>query len=189
MDWLEFVASVVATVAWPIVVLVLVFAFKQSIVDSLRQLRHLKAPGVEADFGGFLADAEKSTEALLDAAGVPNEEAPEQPPQPPLDPTGLIIRAWQILTMDIARLTSAAGLTKKNARNAIDQLEELRKALPMDPAVVATVLDLRNLRNLVAHGRHTPTEGEAFTYAETAHELSTYLNFMMKHALTHTSNS
>ncbi|WP_157109398.1 hypothetical protein [Cryobacterium arcticum] len=185
MGWLEFVASVVDTIIWPVLVFTLALVFRRSIVSAVKQLRHLKAPGVEADFGESLAEAEESTEALLDAAGLPSGAIGATPPsQVPVDPSGTILRAWQNLTVHIANLAITVG-GKASARNPIDQIRQLTATLNIDPSAIDTVIELRNLRNAVAHGRHSPTDGEALAYAETAHELGAYLNFMMNHNLTH----
>jgi len=185
MDWLEVVASVVDTTAWPAVVFTLALIFRQSIIGTVKQLRRLKAPGVEAEFGDSLADAEESTEALLDAAGVPSTESLSDPaPRVRVDPSGTILRAWQNLTVHIANLAIAVS-GGKSARNLIDQVQQLSATVTIDPGAIDTVMELRNLRNAVAHGRHSPTAGEALTYADTAHELSAYLDFVMNHELTH----
>ncbi|RII94897.1 hypothetical protein DZF98_00315 [Clavibacter californiensis] len=50
--------------AWPAVVLVLGIVFRSQIAGALGKLRHLEAPGVKADFGDELAEAEATAGTL-----------------------------------------------------------------------------------------------------------------------------
>jgi hypothetical protein len=183
MDWLEFMSSVMSALAWPLVVLIVALVFRKPLADVLRQLRHLKAPGVEAQFGESLADVEIAAESLLEAAGIPNEHIDRgNEAGIPSDPSGTILRSWQALTRHIADFAFAAGVPK--SLNTMDQVAELGNTSRIDPEVTDTVFELRQLRNSVAHGKHRPTDGEAQAYAETVQELITYLSFMVNRAFT-----
>jgi hypothetical protein len=190
MDWLEFIASVISNVTWPIVVLVLAFRFSDTIAGAFKQLHHIKAPGVEATFGDALAGVEESAQAVLDAAGIPVDETDpkaESRIDRTTDPSGMIIRAWQDLSLGLTNLTNASGgeTIKNSSRSTTALIRRLRDEGTIDPKFAATLLELRALRNAVAHGRHDPTEGEALTYAETARELGAYLDFMSNHYRAH----
>jgi hypothetical protein len=180
MDWLEFISSVVRSVVWPAVIVSMSLLFKPSIISALGQIRHLKAPGIEADFGDYLADVEKQTEAVLDAAGVPNDDIVTDPSQRVTnDPSGTIMRAWQDVSAQVASVSFAVDSPKASSRNPMDQVRRLSAAGIIDPKVPETILELRQLRDLVAHGKHNPTEGEALAYADTADDLSAYLRFVL----------
>ena len=186
MDWLEFVSSVVRSVVWPAVVVSMSLLFKPSIISALRQIRHLKAPGIEADFGDYLADVEKQTEAVLDAAGVPNEEIIADPSQRVTnDPSGTIMRAWQNVSAQIASVSFAVDSVSAGSRNPSEQVRRLIAAGILDPRINESIQELRQLRNLVAHGKHNPTEGEALAYADTADEVSAYLRFVLTQGHVH----
>jgi hypothetical protein len=190
MDWLEFVSSVVKSAIWPAVVVSMALLFKTSIISALRQIRHLKAPGIEADFGDNLADVEKQTEAVLDAAGVPNDEIIANPSQRVTnDPSGTIIRAWQNVSAQIASLSFAVDGDKVSSRNPVDRVRRLSDAGIVDPRIRETILELRQLRDLVAHGKHNPSEGEALAYADTADEASAYLRFILTQGHAHDYSS
>lgn len=74
---------------------------------------------------------------------------------------------------------------KVSSRNPLDQVRRLIAAGIIDPRIQETVLELRQLRNLVAHGKHNPTEGEALAYADTADEPSAYLRFVFTQGHAH----
>jgi len=50
MDWLTFAASIINSVAWPIVIIIVVLLFRSNILDILPSLSKLKYKGIEVEF-------------------------------------------------------------------------------------------------------------------------------------------
>ncbi len=86
MTRLEFVAALVQSVAWPVVILVVVltffYLFKEPIHTAVGKLRHLKAKalGVELEYGVALAEAEEHIAKIEPEPLVALPETTEQLP-------------------------------------------------------------------------------------------------------------
>ncbi len=50
MDWLQFISSLVSSIAWPIVGLTFLFLFKTELARIVQRLAHLKYKDLEIDF-------------------------------------------------------------------------------------------------------------------------------------------
>lgn len=64
MAVLDFLASIVGSLAWPVGTVTIAFVFKKQVVDALGRLTGIKAAGVEMSFDEQLAEVEKSVAKL-----------------------------------------------------------------------------------------------------------------------------
>lgn len=192
MDWLEAVSSWIGSLAWPVAVIVLAVLLKTPLSTALATLRHIEAPGVKADFGAVVADAEDRSESLKDSlpADVPASAAVEPDEgrhhAPAHDPSGVIIRAWQYLNDEVIKYARVSGLLREGQSRSVRFLIhsfQVNDLLDRDATI--TLLELRDLRNRVAHGAHVPTAGEAITYKTTAENVRRYVQFKREHDLAH----
>jgi len=69
MGWKEFVASVIGDLAWPAVVLIVLWALYRPIKKLIGRIKNAKGMGAEIEFG--MEEVEASTDAALDEAAVP----------------------------------------------------------------------------------------------------------------------
>jgi hypothetical protein len=179
MTWLEFWAAVIGDVlSWPVAVLVIVLLMRKHIRGLLNRLRHSKIFGNDFEFGDGVARAEVATaQALADAESEASESSSDPGAAKVYDeaqsnPSGVIIRAWEQLAGPVAVLHHAAGLDPTNRRGPVEWARDLVAAGVVNSAFVASIVELQDLRNQVAHGRHEPNVGEAAAYAETAREIT-----------------
>lgn len=191
MDWLEAVSSWISSLAWPVAVVVLVVLLRKPLSTALGTLRHIEAPGVKADFGAVVADAEDRSESLKESLPA---EASERVPgrqretdhSTTHDPSGVIIRAWQLLDDEIVEYAKVAGVLRDGQHESVRNLvHRLQVAGSLERDATITLLELRDLRNRVAHGVHVPTPGEAITYDTTAENVRRYVQFKREHDLAH----
>lgn len=159
MDWLTFIASLVSSLAWPAIVLVLALVFRNAIKSTLgRPLRRMKAGPLEAEWD------EKVAEALVDVA-----ESPETVHLPPAgrpllaerlqpmteqSPRGAVMAAYAEVEQLLRRRLTMAGYAEPDrypmsARQlaAIAEERGIISRQTADAIQGATVL-----RNLAAHG-------------------------------------
>ncbi len=173
MDVPTFVLELVRTVIWPATLVVLVILLRQplrSLIPSLQRLRFKnKETEIRLDFGKGLGKAE----AAAEESNLPPVEEPGQPPvvaQPPTSAPGPESGGEQSRLVTLALLSPAAAVTESwtrfeaaaraairrvglpEPRNARELERSLREhILPHDAA--ATLLpEMRQLRNLAAHG-------------------------------------
>lgn len=180
MSWLEFIDSLVRSLAWPAVVLVAALVFRDQVAGLLARLTHLKVPGGEATFGDGLAKAERTFEQFR--ASMQGAEAAPGPPDTnvtgegssvesgPVEPSALVLHSWERLSEEIISL-ARANVPGASATNVAAATAALERAGIVNDLFVETANELRRLRNAVAHARETPTPGSAIAYADQAREL------------------
>ena len=64
MDWLQFLASIIGSLAWPLALVVIVLILRRQLVDILRRLKRLKYGEAEAEFGEKLEEVEEDIAEL-----------------------------------------------------------------------------------------------------------------------------
>jgi hypothetical protein len=192
VGWFHLAESVVRSLAWPAVVLVLGFAFKAEISALIARLRGIKIPGGgEALFAPVLDEAEvlversvKDLSAEAAARRQQSEAAPEnasasgdggaedESAMVAGDPTSSVLRAYAMLEESVLTLrraqTSIRGRPPLNLGAALAQLLDARV---VNTAFVEAAQALRKLRNSAAHGEAVPSESSARVYVRTALEL------------------
>lgn len=181
MDWLEFSASVVGDVlSWPVAVFVIVFLMRTQLRDLLKRLRRSNVFGQDFYFGDVLERAEVSTaQAAADAESkaLPDSEPLSEPEKPEVNdkaqwnPSGVVIAAWERTEAAVRALHRAAGLPTSERRTPVAMSRQLAGAGIVNRSFENSIVQLNQLRSLVAHGRHEPTPGEAAGYAQVANEL------------------
>jgi hypothetical protein len=172
MDWKQFIASIVGSLAWPAVIIVLLILLRHKLGELVSRMEELKLPGgVSAKFGKELEAARQKIEESKAAQEVPKEPV-----------------RWR--TTDSAELLYLAEEFPEAAvMEAFRQVEhaigENRDKLPdipkgtllsyvkvlaqrglVDKVAVDLFQRLRNLRNIAAHGSGADrvTPGEALEY-------------------------
>lgn len=172
MSTLEIAASLVGSLTWPAVVLVVVVIFRSPLSDLIGRIKSYKGLGQEVTFGDRLAGAEASVEdALLHSriAGADARERLAAEPSPLVreaegNPSFVVIRSWELMLDALADLFAAAFPGEDKRRT--QPIGDLQRSKVVPPEYVTAIRELRDLRNRVAHGQHNPTPGEAVAFAE-----------------------
>jgi uncharacterized protein YutE (UPF0331/DUF86 family) len=176
MEWKEFAASVIGSIAWPVVVLVITVLvltnFRTQIRGLIARIKSVKGAGVEATFGEELNDVRDVAEALVEdvqAAETTETSLSE-------DSLGIIIRAWIELESTVDQLyRGVTGSDVDSHKSTRARLKSLFDAGIVPPAVFHTVSRLYDLRNKVMHGRHFATVKEARSFSDSAYDMVDYL--------------
>lgn len=184
MNGLQFASSLISSLVWPMVALVLVAVFRKPLADLIGRIKSYKGLGQELTFGDRLADAENSVEEAARSSPIDKGESEQIESKPsPLtreaeaNPSFVIIRSWELVASALSDLVGATIVMHGN-RSAVFSaalLEPLQRAGFVSTETAVAVRELRELRNKVAHGQHNPTPGEAVAYAEAAQRLSTIM--------------
>jgi hypothetical protein len=192
MNGFQFASSLVSSLVWPLVVIVLVVIFRKQLAGLIGRITSYKGMGQELTFGDRLADAENSVEEAARSASIDKGEAEqiETGPNPlareaDANPSFVVIRSWEQVVSALNDLAGAAlpGRYMPSRGFSSSLLRELQKVGLVNPDFVTAVMELRDLRNRVAHGQHNPTPGEALAYAESAQLLSVTARFMAEVAV------
>jgi hypothetical protein len=179
MNWLDFFASVfasIASLAWPAAVVAAVYMFRGELRPLLPRLR-LKHKETEISFR--LDGAEYAAEQL---------PAPQSPPETPeernrveqladLSPTAVVLEARRDLDAAIRFKANAVGLEAER-KPIVHMIRELRMRQEIPPQISALLDDLRAVGNAAAHDRnYAVTKETALRYRELADNAIGHLYF------------
>lgn len=156
MDWLQFVSSLVSSIAWPGAFLGIVFLLKGPILRAIPKIRTFKYGELHID----LSEQLKAVEEDL-TAGSSEPDSPQAPPSPSPDvvriaeasPSSAIILAWKKVEAAVQDAVVRHRLqigARKETHAAFKFLALERHGL-VDELTISTFRQLRDLRNRVVH--------------------------------------
>jgi hypothetical protein len=183
----EAVVRITTGFAWPLLVAFGIWIFRAPIAKLIDRIKHLKAPGVEAEFSEeasatnqISAEIVTETPPVIELRG--DTAAPEEfrslSEEPSLDdlleeadrhPVGAIVRAWNLIEYLVARTGAPVGTPPSAA------LRTLGLAELVSGDVVALGQRLGRLRNEVVHGSVIPDRDSARDFVEATWRLATVL--------------
>ena len=179
MTWLEFIASFVTALAWPVAVLVIALILREPLKGLIPMLQRMKYKDFEMEFGRKLAEAREE-------AGVENELTSTAEPTPEevrilelarVSPRAAVTEAWR--WVELASLEAARSLLGEKFQNKTFTYQAIRKLEQderIDRGAVLLMRDLRGLRNDAVHSPEFAIPPEAaLEYARTARQLVGYL--------------
>lgn len=188
MEWMDFMASLTESLAWPIAVILLAFIFRRHVAAALGRLTRVEGAGLKASFGSELAEVEEKTARVM--TGAEAEVSSLTGLEAERDPSGVVLRGWASLEQEITRAVSSladTGRSSETLRRSPASLVREAKAVGLleDEEVVETLGGLRHLRNRVAHGADIPTPGQAATYAQAVADMKSYIRTREEYLHTH----
>ncbi|CAN7266643.1 hypothetical protein LJR118_001239 [Acidovorax sp. LjRoot118] len=167
MNDLEFYASMVKSLAWPVAAFAIAFMFRKQVVVLLEKVKSLKGAGIEAVFAEDTKKIAAKVNAILpgDAHANSLESYLGKKFVPPADerPLAMILDAWSDLEDAIAKMLDELGIETKKPANLRNCLEALKEFVPPDTRVF--IDELHRLRNEAAKNSDLdPDEGTAYRY-------------------------
>lgn len=190
MDNLTFIAKIVETIAWPSVVVGVLFILRKELPSIVRALRKLRFKDVEIEFGEaavalaaetkrvvpaskpdvkVMGELEESTSARLETIAE-------------LSPRAAILEAWlhvEAAAADLIRKQGAVSLT--SAPGPLRIREGLRRAEVLTPPQEAAFEILRRLRNEAVHAADAEfTPIAVSSYIQSALAMAGYIEDMAR---------
>ena len=183
MDPLSFLASIIASVAWPATVLALILLLRKEVFALLPFVRKLKAGPVEAEFEREVKELRTEAAVLLP---LPEPKGIEDKTHrlfrlAEISPRAAILEAWQGIEFAARRVVlQRAGSPIPDVSSPLRVLKELGQLQLLSPEDIALFQDLRGLRNQATHSPDFNPSFEAVTsYLQLASALQARLE---KHA-------
>lgn len=181
MDWKQFFASVIGSVAWPAVVAVLLYLLRSQLSGLAERLKELSFPGgVKASFRDDL----EVGRAIADR--IPHEPEASAPPEVAKEidtfkkvavdsPPGAIILSFLEVEKKLRQIAIKLGKPYWSDQRKL--MRELAQRDLIDPETEPLFMSLRNARNSAAHGgdKAEPSAAQAFEYIRQAAFLTTLL--------------
>lgn len=157
MSWLDFIARMTGSLAWPMVAVVVVLILRKPIITMLTTgpLKRIKAGPLEVEIDRGLAE----TEAALEASGASPPPMSEGSVQWELAveveraPAIAVLQAYTSLERELREIAQSLDLDLPGHASAVRMAQVLAKRQVISAATATAVESLSVLRNLVAHGR------------------------------------
>ena len=153
MDWLQFLASVVGSIAWPATVITVVLILRSEIVALLPFLRRLKAGPLEAEFEREVKELKnEAAQALPEELSQTLEGRDRLLKLAELSPRAAILEAWQGVEFAARRVAMQyGGSPVPDVRSPGRLTKELAQMGAVSVDDIALMQDLRGLRNQATH--------------------------------------
>jgi hypothetical protein len=166
MSYLQFVASVVGSLAWPVAGVVIVVVFKDQLRHILSQVRKFGAAGVNFEISDQVREVQKAGEAVeLEQKDDPREVTALDPALVTLAqsfPEAAVLQSFKGLEAVLLRIRQRLPDDKPH-RNLNEVLKALADDNQISQSVIGLFQSLRQARNTAAHekGGEKLTQGEA----------------------------
>lgn len=192
MDWKEFAANIVSSLAWPIVAALFLFIFRSELAKIIRRLAHLKYKDLELDFDTIRQQAEELHEEIERAEVVVKNPVFISLEDQILDaveraPSAAILLSWSALETAIASAVARMAISPEfpSYRSPMHNIEMLIKYGGLSKQHEHLLQEMRTLRNKVAHERDSLlsiTQGQAHNYANAATDMIQHLENLQRNA-------
>ncbi len=166
MDWLQFLASVVGSLAWPATVVTLIVLLRAPVTRVLLTLTHLKYKEIELDFGRELTQLEDKAKAIDVKPRQPKAHPPATKDAVPfLDeaerlaqdfPEAAVAVGWQAVEGELMfAVTWLAALPGPPFHNSAMKNSEILLAQEIiNESTFDLLKRMRHLRNVAVHRDH-----------------------------------
>lgn len=185
MDWKQFIASMVGSLAWPVVVALVFLAFKGELIKIIQRVARLKYKDLELDFDKVKQHAKALNLKSEQEAPILTSPVFTSLEDQILDavekaPSAAILLAWSALETAVASAVSRLGLSAgiSSHRPPLQNIEALVRGQVLSRNHEHLLREMRSLRNKIAHGDevlHSISQTRALDYATAALDLIKYL--------------
>lgn len=175
---LSFISELIASLAWPLAVLLLGLLFQRKINTLLGSMKRLKAPGIEAEFNELVEDAESNLADEKQAVvSEPSEVSPRILKYLQVDKKYAVIAAWLEIEGKLLKLAEQMNVLDYTARKPNAFRDVILRRLEFPEGIVEAIRDLRSARNAVAHANaNDMTESSVIKYLQIATEINGFLD-------------
>lgn len=155
MNGLEFAASSIDSLAWPVAAVIIAAIFHKQIAGLLAKIRKLN-----------WGDASVELSEQLDRAEDKSREVPGDPAMDldvhfqqmiAISPSAAILNSWSTIERLLYRLGNDMNLAPQEMRNPIVIVDKLLHQKLITPAVFEMLKDLRGIRNAAVHQQEVTT--------------------------------
>ena len=158
MDWKTFIAQIINSIAWSLVVVFIVYQLKDRLAELLPRLKKLKHKDTELEFAEKLnelaidSEATKETTPAIERKPEINEQFNFLLKLAEISPRSAVLESYRVLETASAKAVTKVypELEEKNILNPM-QIQKLLKGKILTPHQYHQFNELRRLRNQAAH--------------------------------------
>ncbi|MDU0742736.1 hypothetical protein ACM74J_14690 [Pseudomonas aeruginosa] len=153
MDWMQFLAAVISSVAWPAAVVVILTMLRKPIGDLLPLIEKFKYKDIEVNLRKQLEAARDQVESVV--ADEPVADIPEPPTSfqnlAKADPRAAVLSAWLPVESELFNFASAVGYETSRKEPIHRVIRNLEQMGLLDRTVAGSLDKLRIVRNDAVH--------------------------------------
>jgi hypothetical protein len=174
MSALEFISSIVKSLAWPATIITIAVLLKPEIVALLRRLRRAKVSSSEFDFVEGIQAVEKAAEEAAGEANLTAADRGERSDDRLVAladelPRGAIVAGWLSVEQEMRQFAKSVGAAVPAHATGTRLIAALRRTEEVTPAIIELLDRLRVIRNTATHDvDFEPTRDQALDYLDAA---------------------
>jgi hypothetical protein len=173
MDWLTFSVEITKALAWPLVTLAVLIAFRVEFRALLQRVRKGKVGSAEIEFEETVASLRGRLGDSVQVSNLPSALVV----QADQDPRSVILKTWLIIQSKVESIVAKHGTEDDRRDPRSVSLRVLHRILRDKPEYIDTYNDLKMLRNRAVHEvDFTPRPSSVIEYATLANELAAVLS-------------
>lgn len=180
MDLLDFISSLVHSIAWPLAAVAIAFIFRVQIESLLKRIRGLSWGEAKLDFSEALDKLEDDTNSITRAAAAPGGLPgffPQQPAQLDqrfnallaLSPSAAILETWKGVEEALQGL-AVRHQVSYDPKRPLDLALQLKDQSHLTVATMALIREMRKLRDGAAHHSNL-SAADALRFQEMARQV------------------
>lgn len=184
MNTLDFISSIIKSIAWPIVVLTIAILLRKPIIKILPNLNKVTYNNFEMDFAQKLEEIETSLETKVTAGT--NMQSPNAKREQEvitvaqISPAASITMAWSMVEQEIMSTIKRLAISPDYPlyNSPLKNINLLRESGLIDLETENTLNELRSIRNKAVHGHISDaniTYHEAIKYYELSKKVTKML--------------
>jgi hypothetical protein len=167
MGLLDFIASLVGSLAWPVAAIIIALLFRRQLTGLLNKIRRLTWGDTAVDF----ADKLDKLENVSREAATEQPDAPVQHTLPDdrfqrlleISPSAAILDAWGPVEQSLRHISKGRNYDPATLKSPFKTMKQLEADKLVSPTIYKMLRDLQNLRNAAAHQREvSPTDALRF---------------------------
>ena len=181
MDWKQFFAEIVSSVAWPCGAAVFLIVFRAELRKIIQRLAHVKYKDLELDFDKVRQQAEELHRDVSEEGPAVRSPIFSSLEDQILDaveraPSAAILLAWSGLETAMASAVGRLAISSESPsyRSPMHNIEVLTKYGGLSQSLGKLLQEMRMLRNKVAHEQESMisiAQDQALNYARAAIEM------------------
>lgn len=179
--WLDFVGTIVSSLAWPLAILFIVYILRNSIeklISKITNLNKLTSNGIELEFFSEQIQevkiaVEDETKDETNIQNLENSNLEYISEMAKIYPTAAVIESWK--WVEDALSIKLYGHTKPI--NSMKEFYKLFRNNYISNSLFSSITKFRNIRNEASHYiGHTLTTEDALSYLQITDEIINYIN-------------
>jgi len=182
MTMLEFISSIISSLAWPISILITILIFKNPLSEVVISLRKIRYKDLEMEFEKLKLTA-KALPETIESKAIPEAERliyssleEQMGDIAPRSPEGAVLIAWAAIETAISSAVMRLAISPESPayRSVVHNMECLEKYTDLDKAIFPMLNELRAVRNHSAHAGRKKYEisvDQALLYGKTAEKV------------------